>query len=865
VYKRQELWTENVFTITVLDINEAPITPVFGSIVFSDDFSNGLTKWTGQNQGSHHAIIVSDPLNTGRGGVVAFNELNSAGDIFSIPLIESGGTWNNWTVSFDYLGIPGRGGVDGDLGGFVGLTTQFHDGFWIAGTSPSWSTWTNLIDDHSWRRYSIFYNWNRDHRLMLEDWSGSNGVAGDAMFDNIVVTFNTLVARIPENAPIDTAIATLWTRDPDNSNTFSYSLVSGDGDTDNGDFAVSGNQFVAKRSFDFETKSTYSIRVRSTDQGGLSADRVLTVSITDINEAPTNISLSTNSIAENSGADATVGTLTTTDPDMANTFAYTLVSGTGDSDNAAFNISGTALRASSSFDFETKSSYSVRVRSTDQGGLWTEKVFTISVTDVNETPTNINLSAGSIAENAGANATVGTLTTTDPDAANTFAYTLFSGTGDTDNAAFNISGNALRASSSFDFETKSSYSIRVRSTDQGGLWTENVFTISVTDVNETPTNISLSANSIAENAGANATVGTLTTTDPDAANTFAYTLVLGTGDTDNAAFNISGNALRASSSFDFETKSSYSVRVRSTDQGGLWTEKVFTISVTDVNETPTNINLSAGSIAENSGANATIGTLTTTDPDTANTFAYTLVSGTGDSDNAAFNIDSDKLRASSSFDFETKSSYSVRVRSTDQGGLWTEKVFTISVINTNELVSVSVNGADNFINASQRSQITSVVVVTESVLSDPQTAFSLTNIGLLTASSSSLASSQILVTSVGNVYTLRFGAGAGVVARGGTGARANSLADGNWILTVAGSEVSGTNQFGNRAVDNFFRMFGDSDGDGDVDGTDAVALRRAQSAASYNAALDWDGNGSVTPGADINFFSLNQNKRRRLF
>ena len=252
------------------------------------------------------------------------------------------------------------------------------------------------------------------------------------------------------------------------------------------------------------------------------------------------------------------------------------------------------------------------------------------------------------------------------------------------------------------------------------------------------------------------------------------------------------------------------------------------------------------------------------DPSASN-FTYHFVSGSGSTDNAAFNISGNALRASSSFDFETKSSYSVRVRSTDQGGLYTEKVFTINVINTNELVSVSVNGADNFINARQRSQITSVVVVTESVLSDPQTAFSLTNIGLLTASSSSLVSSQILVTSVGNVYTLRFGAGAGVVARGGTGARANSLADGNWILTVAGSEVSGTNQFGNRAVDNFFRMFGDSDGDGDVDGTDAVALRKAQIAASYNAALDWDGNGSVTPGADINYFSLNQNKRRRLF
>jgi parallel beta-helix repeat protein len=96
--------------------------------------------------------------------------------------------------------------------------------------------------------------------------------------------------------------------------------------------------------------------------------------------------------------------------------------------------------------------------------------------------------------------------------------------------------------------------------------------------------ISLSSTSIAENSGINAVVGTLSTADPDATNTFTYTLVSGSGDTDNAAFNIDGSSLRANNSFDFETKSSYSVRVRSTDQGGLWTEKAFTITVTDVIE-----------------------------------------------------------------------------------------------------------------------------------------------------------------------------------------------------------------------------------------------------------------------------------------
>jgi hypothetical protein len=104
--------------------------------------------------------------------------------------------------------------------------------------------------------------------------------------------------------------------------------------------------------------------------------------------------------------------------------------------------------------------------------------------------------------------------------------------------------------------------------------------------NSAPTDIALSNSSVAENAGANATVGTLSTTDPDAGNTFTYTLVSGTGSTGNGSFNISGSTLRATASLDFEAQSSYSVRVRTTDQGGLFFEEVFTISVTNVNEAP---------------------------------------------------------------------------------------------------------------------------------------------------------------------------------------------------------------------------------------------------------------------------------------
>jgi hypothetical protein len=334
--------------------------------------------------------------------------------------------------------------------------------------------------------------------------------------------------------------------------------------------------------------TTYDLSVGGTNFTG--ANPVFT--ITGANSAPTDISLSASSVNENVAGNSTVGTLSSTDPDAGDAFTYALVAGTGSTDNAAFSISGSALRITSGPDFETQSSYSVRVRTTDQGGLFFEKTFTITVNNVNEAPTNINLSAGAINENVAANSTVGTFSTTDADAANTFTYTLVAGAGDTDNAAFSISGSTLQITSSPDFETKSSYSVRVRSTDQGSLTFERAFTITVNDVNEVPTNINLSASAINENVAANSTVGTFSTIDVDAANTFTYALVAGTGSTDNGAFSISGSSLRLTSSPDFETKSSYSVRVRSTDQGSLFFEKQFTITVTNVNEPP-----SAGTVA----------------------------------------------------------------------------------------------------------------------------------------------------------------------------------------------------------------------------------------------------------------------------
>jgi len=107
---------------------------------------------------------------------------------------------------------------------------------------------------------------------------------------------------------------------------------------------------------------------------------VAKISDGNVNRSPTDMSLSNGSVLENQAAGTAVGTLSTVDPDTGDTFTYTLESG----DVAAFTIMGDTLKTAAAFDHEAKNSYSIRIRSTDLGGLWTEKDFVVSVTDVSE-------------------------------------------------------------------------------------------------------------------------------------------------------------------------------------------------------------------------------------------------------------------------------------------------------------------------------------------------------------------------------------------------------------------------------------------------------------------------------------------------
>jgi hypothetical protein len=613
------LYYEQEFTVSILNVNEAPT-----DIELSKD-----------------SIEENSPIGTIIGTLTAIDP--DIGDTHQFALVAGAGDTDN-----------GRFTIDGNA-----LKLAF------------------VPDYETKNSYSIRIEASDGENLTFEKQFTITILDGNDEPTDISITSES----IPENTPIGIELATLSTTDP-NGGSFVYTLVAGDGSTDNDSFQITGNSLSMLVIPDYETKNTYEIRIRTTDEGGLYFEKAFTISVTDVNENPTDIQLSYNRIPENSPWDTVIGILTATDPDAGSSFSYSLVSGVGSSDNDFFTISGNSLRSAGVFDYESKASYNIRIRVTDNGGLQYEKTFTISVEDVNEAPTFLTLSNSEVEENTPSGSVVGTLTGTDPDDGAVLSYSLVAGAGDTDNDSFTIEGNALKLAIVPDYETKSSYSIRVAVSD-GEFSYERQFTITITDGDEPPTDIALSADSVAENTAVGSLVAALSAVDEDSSS-FTYTLVAGAGSTDNAAFTITGNELRLAEVPDYETKASYQIRIKVTDNTGLSYEEQFTISVEDVNEAPSDITLTNARIAENSAIGTVIGSLVGVDEDSSDTLTYTLTGGTGDEDNNSFTITGDVLKSAVIFDYEAKNTYSIRVRVTDAGGLYYEKSFTISVTDVNE-------------------------------------------------------------------------------------------------------------------------------------------------------------------------------------
>jgi hypothetical protein len=254
--------------------------------------------------------------------------------------------------------------------------------------------------------------------------------------------------------------------DPGSDTVSQYIVNWGDGSSDT--YTTPGD-----KTHTYAGAGTRDITVDLTDEDGTHADRADPLSVV-MNAAPTDLALSNASVAENQPVGAVVGTFTTTDPDIGDTFRFGLVSGPGDDDNASFTIDSEGrLLTAASFDWETKSSYSIRVRSTDAGGLYVEMELTINVSDVNEAPAAGPGGPYTVAEGG---AVVLSGTGSDPDAGDTLRYAW-----DLDNDGTFETRGPNPTFSAVGLDGHSRRTVRLRVTDQDGLSADSTASVTITN------------------------------------------------------------------------------------------------------------------------------------------------------------------------------------------------------------------------------------------------------------------------------------------------------------------------------------------------------------------------------------------------
>ena len=292
--------------------------------------------------------------------------------------------------------------------------------------------------------------------------------------------------------------------------------------------------------------------------------------MTDVDEpAMIAANLSNDSFDENAAIGASIATINATDPEDSS-LTYTL-SGTG-SENFTIDTEG-SITLINTLDYETATSYELIVAVDDGTNVSTE-VITVSVTDINETPTlNVAVAQNSVQENAAIGTTIATSTVNDPEAG-TVTYSL-SGTG-SENFSVSSDGTVTLVSA-LDYQNATAYEITLTASD-GDNSVSETFTINVGDINEVPTlTTTLAAASFAENVAIGTTIATSSASDPESS-TISFSLS-GSG-SDNFSVDANGSVTLANN-LDYETASSYTITLTASD-GTNSVQETITINVSDV-------------------------------------------------------------------------------------------------------------------------------------------------------------------------------------------------------------------------------------------------------------------------------------------
>ncbi len=495
---------------------------------------------------------------------------------------------------------------------------------------------------------------------------GGGGTPANSDPDGVSLSANS----VTENASAGTLIGTLAASDPDAGDTHSFEIIAQSSGSGWSNFEIVGDQLqlASGANIDFETNESFQLTIRVRDQDDAFFDQSVTVQVD--NQAITDIALTSGgTVEENAFGGTSVATFAAFESGTPETAQLSLINDAG----GLFVLDGNVLRVANGapLDYETETSHVVRIRATDGTGPAHEENFVIQIENV--AISDISMSGGSVGEDAGTGTTVA-------------QFQVFEGVDDVDasltliddaGGLFVLDGSTLKlaAGAQLDFETQSSHSVRIGTTDGNGSGLEEEFLIQV--VNVPVQDISLSGNFITENAAAGTEIGQLQAFDEQVLPFAEFTLV----DDAGGLFVLDGNVLKLApgAQLDFESAPSHTVRVSASDGSGPAHEEEFTVQL--INTAISDVALATGgSVLEGAAAGTEVATFQAFDDRLESTAQFSLLDDAG----GRFVLDGNTLRvaASAALDFENATSHTVRISATDGNGPAREEDFVIEVSNT---------------------------------------------------------------------------------------------------------------------------------------------------------------------------------------
>ena len=385
-----------------------------------------------------------------------------------------------------------------------------------------------------------------------------------------------------------TSVASYTASDPD-GDAITWTLLG----TDKSTFSLSSSGALSfKAAPNYEAgKTSFSVKVKATDNGSpkKSATKTVSVTVTDVNEPPSITGPSSSQVKENA---TSVASYSASDPD-GDAVTWTL-EGT---DKSTFSLSSSgALSFKTAPDYEAgKTGFSVKVKATDDGSpkKSATRTVAVTVTDVNEPPgkpTNVSVSAPSTDGHSKLN-----VTWTAP--ANTgkppisgytvrYCYTAFTSLEDPvgQSSCSDKSAGTGTSTTLTGLYANTLYRVKVKATNAEGTgpWSTERTAVTRRRPNRAPTISGPSSPKVKENTTA---VASYTASDPDD-DAITWTLL----GTDKSTFTLSGSgALSFKTAPDYEAGTrSFSVKVQATDNGSpkKSATRTVAVTVTDADEPP---------------------------------------------------------------------------------------------------------------------------------------------------------------------------------------------------------------------------------------------------------------------------------------